>query len=339
MASNYLKPLLALAGACALLAMSCSGSKTFDVEGQVAGNANMNLYVKYFGNGRVNSALALAREGQFAFKGASASPAYMEISDNEGRPLAYLCIADGDKARITIERSNPFKMQAAGTPALEEWTHVANANADVLLNGPDSAANALIEQYVLANPQSMASAMLLLTAYRTDANPVMADSLARSIAPEARPDGVFDSYVTILSPYSSPSYTEPVDTLWYRTAKSRDAQAYTPADHELTLLVLSNDQYRTFRRDTLVPALKLAAKDKKLQIVDLVLSTDTSNFKSATRADSATWIQGWAPGGIYARGIDRLSIPQLPYYIVLDSAGRQTRRTPILDQALRQITR
>lgn len=334
MANKKLNPLRALVGALALMALSCSGPKTFDVEGRVAGNANMNLYVKYYGNGRVNSALALAREGQFEFKGASAAPAYMEISDNEGRPLAYLCIANGDKASVTIERSNPFLSQASGSPALEEWTRVANANADVLLNGPDSAANAIIEDYVLANPRAMASAMLLLTAYRTDANPLMADSLARTIAPEARPDGVFDSYVTILSPYSSPAYAEPVDTLWYRTAKSRDTQTYAPADHKITLLVLSNDQFRSFRRDTLVPALKLAAKDKKLQIVDLVLSTDTSNFKSAVRLDSATWIQGWAPGGIYARGLDRLSIPTLPYYIILDSAGRQTHRTPSLTQVL-----
>lgn len=336
MANKTLKSLCAMAMACALAAISCSGPKTFEVEGEVAGNANMNLYVKYYGSGRVASALALASQGKFNFEGSSAKPAFVEVSDNEGRPLAYLCIANGDKARIVVERSNPFKMQASGTPALEEWARVAGENADVLLNGSDSAANAVIEKYVLANPQSMASTMLLLTAYRTAANPVMADSLARSIAPEARVDGVFDSYVTLLSPYASPDYAAAVDTIWYRTAKSRETQTYAPADHKHTLLVLTNDQDRSFRRDTVVPALKQALKkDKTLQIVDLVLTTDTTNFKSIVRTDTATWIQGWAPGGVYARGIDRLSIPTLPYYITLDSAGRQTLRTPSLDQALK----
>ena len=52
------------------------------------------------------------------------------------------------------------------------------------------------------------------------------------------------------------------------------------------------------------------------------------------RWDTATLQQAWAPGGIFARDVDRLAIPSLPYYIIADTAGRQIYRGSSLAAAI-----
>lgn len=106
---------LILIGAVAAL-WSCSEPKTFKISGEVSGNANTNLYVKYYGDGAVRSGVTVARSGKFETEMSSATPTLVEILDNEYNVLGRLYAQNGDELTIHIDRSNPALSKASGSP-------------------------------------------------------------------------------------------------------------------------------------------------------------------------------------------------------------------------------
>ena len=314
---------------------ACGSSDSFTIGGTVVGNPNMNLYAKYYGNGKVVTPVVRVAEGRFQISASSRMPALVELCDNEGRPLGYLLAQNGDNLSVEINRSNPFLMQVSGTDAMDDWCRLANANAETLVAEEDSVVNALIEKEVRANPASLASAMLVATAFRKGANPALADSVVSLLDPSVRISALFDASSTLQSLFAGKPYTEAVDSLPYRVASDARTRHFSPKGYKRSILAFCT-QYpgvADYRRDSLNPLLREISADKKLQIIDFYLAPDTVTWKSAIRRDTVNYTQAWAPGGIFAKGIDRLAIPAEPFYIVTDSAGRQLYRGSSLENA------
>ena len=89
------------------------------------------------------------------------------------------------------------------------------------------------------------------------------------------------------------------------------------------LIVLSDT--RASRDSILTTVRDLARHQRKgrFEILDLSLDQDTMAWRRVVRNDTATWTQGWAAGGISARGIDRLGVSALPCFVLVDSTGRR----------------
>lgn len=308
----------------ALVAMQgCGDNGKFTVTGHVAGDPSMNLYTRYYSNNRLATGVMVVNEGKFEFAGNAPEPTLVEVMDNERKVLGRLYIANGDRATMEINRANPLLSSAESKkePVNKQLSDVVNANAEILADGHK--ANQFIEQYALDHPDDMVAPLMFLSYYDYKLDPVRAYDFALGLPAELRPGRLFDQFFTQMSLMGDSSVYAPVDSLVYRPYDSREPKVFVASDGP-ALIAITND--RCNRTDSVVPRLKTLAKNKKLRILDLALVQDTGTWKRITRRDTATWIQGWAPGGIYARGIDRLGVPGMPYYIVVDDRGRQRYR-------------
>lgn len=308
----------------ALLSMQgCGDNSKFTVTGHVAGNPSMNLYTRYYSNNRLTMGVTVVNEGNFEFAGNAPEPTLVEVMDNERKVIGRLYIANGDNATMEINRANPLLSTAESKKEEmnKRLSDVVSANADVLADGAKG--NEFIEQYVAEHPGDMVGALMFLSFYNYKVDPVRAYDFALGLPADMRQGGLFDQFFTRMSLMGDSTVYAPIDSLIYRPYHSRDPKAFVASDGT-ALIALTND--RSNRSDSVVPRLKKLAENKKVRILDLALVQDTGTWKRITRRDTATWIQGWAPGGIYARGIDRLGVPGLPYYIVIDAEGRQRYR-------------
>lgn len=308
---------------CLAAMVGCADNSKFTVTGHVAGDPSMNLYIRYYSNNKINTGVTAVNEGKFEFAGNAPEATLVEVMDNERRVIGRLYIANGDNATMEINRANPLLSRSASKkePVNERWSDVVNSNADALSHSGQ--ANRFIEQYAAQHPDDMVSALMFVSLYDYCADPVHAYNVALGMPADIRPGHLFDSFFTQMSLMGDSSVFAPIDSLRYRPYDSREPVNFVAADGP-ALIAITND--RSSRADSVVPRLRKLAKNKKLRILDLALVQDTGTWKRITRRDSATWIQGWAPGGIYARGIDRLGVPSLPYYIVTDARGHQRYR-------------
>lgn len=316
---------------------ACGGSDKFTISGQIEGSPSMNLYMKYYGGTATVSTVTVANAGKFEFTGHSAKPTLVEIMDNESNTLACLYMANGDKAEIVINRSNPFLAQVKeGTPANEEFAQFSVKNAAVL-NGSDRVkSNELIEGFINENPASKAGAMLMAMAYDTSINPTHADSLMRLVAESTGEGAILDGYLSTVTSFAVPAGFDRIDTLRYRPRYADTTLCFTAKGKQPSLLVFTAD--REARRDSILPMMRKIDKEGKVRLLDFMLSRDTISWRSAVRWDTATWQQAWAPGGVYARDIEKLAIPTLPYFIATDTAGRQTYRGTSMTAALEALS-
>lgn len=311
----------------------CKDKTKFTIDGEVAGQQSMNLYMRYYGNERVNTGVTAVTDGKFSFAGASEKPTVVEIMDNERRVLGRVYIVNGEKVDVKLDRNNPWTFSAQGGQFNAEWSAAVRANAGPLSAGGIEG-NEAIEGYIAEHPGDIVSSLLFTTLYDYSVDPQRADSVAQSIDAEVRTGYLFDRYATQMMAYKPRAKEYRIDTLRYRPYKNDTVAYFTPSS-KAALLAFTNEKCN--RKDSIVPAYKELAKKPKLELLDIMLMPDTAAWKRMTRTDSATWTQGWAPGGVYALTIDSLAIPSFPFFIVVDTAGVQQYRGSSLTDAKAKI--
>ncbi len=303
-----------------LLAVSCSDSEQFRVNGTIEGKPTMNLRVGYYADGAYRTLITAAREGEFEFFGRSASPAVLEIMDYDYRPLARLLVKNGETYEVTADPKNRFNVRLSGSAVNERWASFLKTN------GADLAAGSMVpvESYVGEHPDDVLSTVLLITEYNSAYDPESADSLMNLIAPSARPSALTEAYNHMLQHLVTETALGPVSDITYLD-RSDSLRSFSPAA-PYSVIVFST--IGAARSDSVVPAVKrlFKAKDRHPAVLDILLDTDTAMWKRGTRPDSAQWAQGWLPGGLAAPGVSAMGVSALPFYIVCDSTGRQLYR-------------
>ncbi len=316
---------------CAIMFWSCGDSETFTIEGTVDGNATINLRFVYYTNGTLTKGVTAARDGKFEYKGVAPIPTIVEILDNDYRLIGELYVANGDRIECKLTRNAPNSIEVSGSDISERWARFLKAN-DEKLSSPS--ANAVIEDYVARNPSDIVSTLLMLTSYDASANALRADSVMSTINPDVRPGHLVDGFNTMLQRLVASTATEAVSPI--PGINMRDSLVeINPADRPLTLIVIS-DNKGPGRSDSIVPALKRLGRKAlrpSLQIADISVDRDTTAWHNSVRTDSASWKRIWVAGSLASPGIERLGVPQLPYFIVSDSTGSQLLRTPSVGRA------
>lgn len=311
----------------ALWLACCGGPESFKITGELTDGATLNLYVKYYGAGAVRTGVTAAREGKFEAEFSSSTPTIVELLDNDYNVLARMYLQNGDEMNITVNRANPTASRVTGNEISERWSALINEHSETLSSGDHEKINTVIEDYITANPSDPVGALMFAEFYDSSSDPVHAMEVMEMIDMEARPVGVLDPVATIVSRFADPDAYGKVSPIKYRLAANDSTITFSPKDKPVSLISLSDENSK--RTDSIVPHLKKIAKDfpeKKLQVIDFVLYADTGAFKRVTYRDSATWVQGWLPGGILGKGIAELAVPAMPYFIVTDSAGTQLYR-------------
>lgn len=314
----------ALLVAGAILA-GCTDSEQFRVNGTIEGRPTLNLRVGYYADGAYRSIITAAREGEFEFFGSSKNPTMVEIFDYEYRPLARLYASNGETFEMHLDLDKPNEPIIEGNDISKRWATAIRDNA-AEFDGGRLRANAAIEAYVAAHPDDIVSTLLVITAYNAALDPAAADSLLAMIDPQARPSSLTESFNQLLLPLVNDAVTAPLPELRYISAT--DSTATFRADARAASLIAFVDQaddHVSRGLDTL---------DRKATL-ELRLSAD---IRRGSIPDTLRRAVGRMPGGIAAHGVNRLGIPDLPFFIVVDSAGRQVYRGPSLAAAADSLT-
>lgn len=322
-----LKSFIRMAAAALLLTeamAACGDSESFTVEGRLEDNATMNIRYIYYTNGVLNRGVTASRGGKFEFKGMSPTPTILEITDNDYRPLGRLYISNGNRIECTLTRGNPNAIKVSGSDVNSRWAGFLNENVDALKG---TGRNRTVEQYVAAHPDDIVSTLLMLTVYDSSGNALRADSVMSSINQDKRPAILVEGYNSMLQRLVAQTATEAVVPIPYFSRRD-SLVTFNPAARPWSLFVLSDEM--SGRGDSIVPTLRRISRLKdgpRIQIVDISTDRDTVRWHRSTLSDSAVWKQGWVAGSLASSGIDRLGIPRLPYFIVIDSTGTQALRT------------
>lgn len=327
--------LILLAG---ILATACSGDKPFKISGELSDGSTTNLYLKYYGDYALNTLITAAREGKFAAQGSVMSPTVVRVLDKDNKLLALVFVRNGDEISVNIDRSDPWASRVTGNEVNDSLTSFLNANASTLSSRNAKEINNLIAEYIKSHPDDEASAVLLGYVYDASVDPAETAELLASLGPKAKLPYVVGNLTIQAQRFASASALGNVEDFKYMKAGVDSALMFKAKDKAASLLVFSDD--KSERADSIVPKLKEVYKGvgrDKLQILDIIISNDTTAMKGLTRRDSAEWTQAWTPGGLLSDQLYPLAIPALPYYIVTDTAGRQVYRGPSAAEARKSV--
>lgn len=311
-----------------VLLTACSDTNKFKIHGTVAENRTLNLRVVYFGNDNINNVLTAARDGVFEFEGISQQGAIVEILDNDYRVLGRLYAVNGEEYKVKINATSPRESTVTGSEINEAWTKWIGDNINTLNMRNSKLINEAVERYVKTHKADLLSTILIITEYDASLDPVKAQKLMQSIAVEARPAYMVESWVANISSAGESKTTAKVLPITYIAGGNDSLGTFNPKKQDFSLLVFSNEM--SGRSDSIVPKLRELTKKypnrKRLTIVDFSLDNDTFAWRRNVREDSVTWTSAYGAGSIAAPGIDRLAITTLPFFIVTDSAGAQLYR-------------
>jgi len=304
---------------------ACGDSERFTVQGTVEGDRSMNLRYTFYSGDAFMQGITAVRDGRFRFEGAAPQPVLIELYDNDYRLLGRLYAANGDEIECRIDPANPYRLRASGRKDLERWSEWMRDNAESIVAGRS---DSLVEAYVGLHPDDIVSTLLLTTIYdaSTDDKLRRADSLLTLIAPESRPMNLTLSLIAQIEGYIHGADAHVHDFRARISGTGSDTLRISGSP--LWLIAMSTE--RSDRRDSVVPVLRELHKlygGKRLRVLDISLDVDTTAWRRIIRPDSAKWTQAWLPGGTAARGIDSLAVPSLPYFVAVDSTGRQLLRT------------
>ncbi len=326
-----------------VLLFSCGDNSEFRIAGVINGMGTQNIKIIYYANGAVHESRTIVIDGKFSFVGNAQEPTLVEIQSTNGILLGHLMVKNGETVECKLENGNRYKSSFKGNEVSEKWGKFLTENSDVFLSGNNDKKNDLIAQYILKHKDELFSTILMLTEYYCPDNEIVADSLMKTISEQARPQALVEGYEAMFAHVNSAiAHNNVLPMKIY--CKEDSLMTYNPMLSSYSILGFTDDDKSA--RDSIVPQFKKLSKGKKsrqLKIFDVSLATDTSTWKRITRNDSADWVQCWALGSVRAKSIERLSIPRIPYFIVVDSVGKQlyrgssiTKASKVLDSQLKK---
>lgn len=316
-----------------VLLSSCGDSSEFRIAGVINGMGTQNIEIIYYANGAVRESRTIVIDGKFSVVGNAPEPTLVEIQTTNGILLGHLMVKNGETVECKLENGNRYKSSFKGDEVSEKWGKFLTENSEVLSSDNVDKRNDLIAQYVLKHKDDLFSTVLMLTEYYCPDNEIIADSLMKTISEQARPHSLVEGYEAMFAHVNSATAHNNVLPMKIY-CKDDSLMTYNPASSFYSVLGFTDDEKEA--RDSIVPQFKKLSKGNKsrqLKIFDISLATDTSTWKLITRNDSADWAQCWALGSVRAKGIERLSIPRLPYFIVVDSTGKQLYRGSSITRA------
>ncbi len=304
-----------------LLLWSCTDNEQFRVNGVIEGKPSINLRVSYYADGAYHTLVTAAREGKFEFYGSSKQPTVVEITDYDYRPLVRLYASNGETFDIELDRARPLAAKISGNETTDRWSKFLREHESALTSSP-AEANTAIAEYVSANPTDIVSTLLMVTAYDNRTDMEAADSVMALIDPVVRPSSLTESNTFMMQRLMNEEAHDSLSLIRYAD-RDDSIRSFDPSKRRLCVLAL--DRGGKFRDDSIVPALKRISKLKNIGVLELDLEPYANALKSGS--DTLAWKMGRVPGGLAARGIERLGIPGEPYFIVADSTGAQLLRT------------
>lgn len=319
-----------------LLVCACGHSDRFVVHGQVQGLGEKGVEMTWCVNGVMQRAEAHAVDGKFSLAGIAPAPVLVEVATADREPLFTLVAENGDDIEVKMLMGQPATLQVSGSKPNEfvaKWLH---DNDSLLGRGNDAAVNRAVARAVADNRSSLGAALLLVTQFRLPGHEMEADSLTRLLEAEATPQSLMGPWTQDVATQTAQSIHAPLGTMTLRT--SRDSVVrLTPSQQSYALMAFTS----LSRPDSVNQALRQlgkASRRGRFRVVEITLGGDSASWGRFVRGDSARRDQAWLPGGAAHPLVRQLSLPRTPYFVLIDSTGRQVYRGPSVSLLTRKTT-
>lgn len=323
-----------LAALLAVVGCGCSKQRYFKVKGEIEGLGSQTVTMLYYAAGGLQRTTAHGDgTGAFELQGESAVPTLAVVELADGTVLANLVAQNGNNITLEGETGNPMDIKVKGSgpsSAIAKWQ---NENAAILASGNAAAINQAVKRFVENNKGNIASTAILVTHFRADGYETMADSLMTIINPDVRPGSVVQNFSSVLATQLSSKTLATVKPMLLFSATDTTFY-FVPSAQKISLLAFVPELRNC--RDSIVPqlaALKLKYGDRRFDVVEFASGLDSLQWRNSIKPDSASWHQVWAPGSVSAPAVRSLTVPRVPYFIVVDSAGNQLLRTHSISAA------
>ncbi|MDE7451944.1 MAG: DUF4369 domain-containing protein [Paramuribaculum sp.] len=320
-----------------IIATGCGKSDSFSVSGTIEGAGSSIVELLYCNNGSYTRLSTHSENGNFTLTGSAPAPAVAFLSVNGGAPLVQLTVRDGADIHCKINPTKPFEVRMKGDKINKLYARFLNANAEVISSGNPVRINAAVKDFVERNRKSMAATVAVITQFRAADNEIAADSLLGIISADARPTSLLANYHDVLAGQLTTESRESVSSMTL-IGRNDSVVRYTPYRHSATLIAFTGDD--KISRDSILPKLRSLRNDysdKRLAVLEVNTSPDSTTWKRVTEKDSATWSQVWKPGNVAAPPFRRLSIARVPFFIIVDSVGNQQHRGSSISVAERFV--
>ncbi len=316
----------------ALLA-SCDDSTEFTITGTIEGAGMQTVRIFYYSRGAVQENAVQAENGKFVITGESPDPTLVTLSMAGSGTLATFVASNGDEIKCKIDLNNPLSAEVKGNRTSKALAEFNRENAELISSGDYRELNNVIANYIRSHPSDMASTVLLTTRFYTPGYELMADSLLTSIEPSARPTAVIQNFSSMLSAQLTKEVRGEVPSMSLYSGTD-SIKTYGPNRQAYSLLGFVGDNRMS--RDSIIPrlrALHAAYPIRRLRVMEISMALDSATWKSSIAADSARWLQAWAPGTVAGSAIRRLAVPRIPFFVVCDSTGTQLYRGSSITEA------
>jgi hypothetical protein len=305
---------------------ACGDGDRFRIEGVVDGLGTRGLQLIYVSDKGIATFDTHAIDGKFAVEGSSKEYTMAHLLTANGKVIASVLVRNGQTLKVVFDVENPYNIQVKGCKPTEEWAKFLRENGDVLGSKDYEAANQLIIDYVSRHKSDIQSSALMLTQFYSEDNESRADSVFALISPEARPDMLVAGYRAVVSRLNTVVIEEKVRS-FNLYAATGERENFYPGRTSYSLIYFSGQPGE--RRDTVRPIMQRlvdSLSTRRIQVIEVSMAADTTEWKRNWRADTTAWAQVWVPGGVANPTFTALNIPRLPYWILCDSMGNQVYR-------------
>lgn len=319
-----------------LLVVSCK-DEFFTIDGTFADGGTQNIRIMYVTDYEtLQSEWMTMADGHFELTGMNQDWTVVYIVNNRKDIIARAAVKDGDEIEIAGSMADPYHVAVEGNDATEEWNRFMIENAALYMMPDRTQLNQAIEKYVNSNPDRISSTLLLLNDYANISGTTDVDTLFKRISMEARPAGLVNNYFALSQQLDKEKSDKNIPSVMLYNSEDT-ITTITMARFKATLLYFW-DKKDSQRREAIKDLKELYSRhggDKgRLQIVDIMMSPDSSRWKKTLEGDSTRWKHYWAPGGALSRNLVNMSIECTPYFILTTSVGKQLYRGSSLTDAI-----
>ena len=309
-----------------LIAAACSSPSEVSITGEIEGAGSADVVVTYFARGGVQRKSVTANDGRFTVNFESSTSTLAMVTLDDGRLIAPLVVANGDKIDLKANVDDPSKLKVTGSEQSELIARWVADNSALLRQSNDSLVNRAVADFVGKNTDRLASTAVLITYFRSAGNEVTADSLFSLLSGQARAAEVVQGFNSVVSAQqvSSVRGNLPYMTLYERCDSTIN---FYPGAHAVNLLCFVNDD-RSQRTEAtgMLRRLTDSLSEKRFYGLELSAAPDSATWIESLEIKAPEWDQVWLMASVGTPAVRELAIPRLPYYIVADSTGRQLYR-------------
>jgi hypothetical protein len=320
----------------AMLAWACTPDR-FTVEGEITGADRVNLRAIYHADGATRAIPVTADGGKFILEARAEEPAVLELFATDGTVVGRMVVANGMKLRCRFNLADPYDAEITGDDLSQRWALFLSDNAATLRSAGPAAVNSLVARYAESHKDDALSTLLIVTLYDAGLDPTGAAKLFGEVDTSGVPQAFIEDYSCLIETAAASRAARRLPAVAYIT---RDDTLVTLNPRRWTATLISLSAADTGRRDSLVAALRAAersTRSRRVMIADLSADGDTIAWRRSVAADSASWLQGYVPGGLGSTLAVDLGVTTLPYFAVADSSGRLLYAGPSMSKAIAKL--